>query len=189
MIVSAFATVFSRPDTFFVFRLCLPLLCTLTCSSASFDSFSYALSQAAIEAALAAKEKWARLDYESRAAITLKLAGKRRRCKNFCFDFWPFSFSCSLCFSSFRFCSLSTDLISGPLRANVLAATILGQSKNFFQAEVHDSSDPDGTSNTKKKEKKTASTHLEYTRAYTHTLPSPLALLSLPISLSFACTF
>ena len=37
--------------------------------------YSPATTQAAIEAALAAKEKWARLDYESRAAITLKLAG------------------------------------------------------------------------------------------------------------------
>jgi 1-pyrroline-5-carboxylate dehydrogenase len=56
----------------------------------------------AIEAALAAKEKWAALAWEQRAAIFLKAA----------------------------------ELIAGPYRAEVNAATMLGQSKNVFQAEI-----------------------------------------------------
>lgn len=56
----------------------------------------------AITAALAAKDKWANLSWEHRAAIFLKAA----------------------------------DLISGPYRAKLNAATMLGQSKNVFQAEI-----------------------------------------------------
>jgi 1-pyrroline-5-carboxylate dehydrogenase len=56
----------------------------------------------AITAALAAKEKWAALSWEHRAAIFLKAA----------------------------------DLIAGPYRAKLNAATMLGQSKNAFQAEI-----------------------------------------------------
>ncbi len=56
----------------------------------------------AIEAALAAKEQWANLDWNQRAAIFLKAA----------------------------------DLLAGPFRAKMNAATMLGQSKNVFQAEI-----------------------------------------------------
>ncbi len=56
----------------------------------------------AIEAALKAREKWASMAWEQRAAIFLRAA----------------------------------DLISGPYRAKINAATMLGQSKNIFQAEI-----------------------------------------------------
>ncbi|HQQ94196.1 MAG TPA: L-glutamate gamma-semialdehyde dehydrogenase [Bacteroidia bacterium] len=58
--------------------------------------------QQAIDAALAAKQNWADLNWEQRAAIFLKAA----------------------------------DLIAGPYRAKLNAATMLGQSKNAFQAEI-----------------------------------------------------
>ncbi|MFN7313486.1 MAG: L-glutamate gamma-semialdehyde dehydrogenase [Bacteroidota bacterium] len=58
--------------------------------------------QQAIDAALAAKEKWENLPWEQRAAIFLKAA----------------------------------DLIAGPYRAKLNAATMLGQSKNAYQAEI-----------------------------------------------------
>lgn len=56
----------------------------------------------AIEAALAAKEKWENLPWEERAAIFLRAA----------------------------------DLLCGPYRAKMNAATMLGQSKNVFQSEI-----------------------------------------------------
>jgi 1-pyrroline-5-carboxylate dehydrogenase len=56
----------------------------------------------AIDAALAAKEKWAAMPWEHRAAIFLKAA----------------------------------DLFAGPYRAKINAATMLGQSKNAYQAEI-----------------------------------------------------
>ncbi|AEI47905.1 L-glutamate gamma-semialdehyde dehydrogenase [Runella slithyformis] len=56
----------------------------------------------AIEAALAARQKWADLSWEHRAAIFLKAA----------------------------------DLLAGPYRAEINAATMLGQSKNAYQAEI-----------------------------------------------------
>jgi 1-pyrroline-5-carboxylate dehydrogenase len=56
----------------------------------------------AIEAALAARQQWANLDWNQRAAIFLKAA----------------------------------DLLAGPFRAKMNAATMLGQSKNVFQAEI-----------------------------------------------------
>ena len=56
----------------------------------------------AIDAALAAKEKWADLSWEQRASIFLRAA----------------------------------ELIAGPYRAKLNAATMLGQSKNAFQAEI-----------------------------------------------------
>ena len=56
----------------------------------------------AIDAALAAKELWAGLDWEHRASIFLKAA----------------------------------DLLAGPYRYKMLAATMLGQSKNAYQAEI-----------------------------------------------------
>lgn len=56
----------------------------------------------AIEAALAAKEQWANLPWEHRAAIFLKAA----------------------------------DLLAGPFRAKINAATMLGQSKSAYQAEI-----------------------------------------------------
>jgi 1-pyrroline-5-carboxylate dehydrogenase len=56
----------------------------------------------AIDAALAAKEKWAALSWEHRASIFLRAA----------------------------------ELIAGPYRAKLNAATMLGQSKNAFQAEI-----------------------------------------------------
>ena len=56
----------------------------------------------AIEAALGAKEAWAKLGWQHRAAIFLKAA----------------------------------DLIAGPYRSKINAATMLGQSKNAFQAEI-----------------------------------------------------
>ncbi|MBN8702172.1 MAG: L-glutamate gamma-semialdehyde dehydrogenase [Bacteroidetes bacterium] len=56
----------------------------------------------AIQAALAAKEKWQNLSWENRATIFLKAA----------------------------------ELIAGPYRAKLNAATMLGQSKNAFQAEI-----------------------------------------------------
>jgi len=58
--------------------------------------------QQAIDAALAAKEKWENLAWEQRASIFLKIA----------------------------------DLISGPYRYKLNAATMLGQSKNAYQAEI-----------------------------------------------------
>ena len=57
---------------------------------------------AAIDAALEAREKWQALSWDSRAAIFLKAA----------------------------------DLISGPYRAKINAASMLGQSKNVYQAEI-----------------------------------------------------
>ncbi len=56
----------------------------------------------AIEAALAAKDKWSALSWEHRASIFLKAA----------------------------------DLLAGPYRAEMNAATMLGQSKNAYQAEI-----------------------------------------------------
>lgn len=56
----------------------------------------------AISAALAARERWAKLPWEQRAAIFLKAA----------------------------------DLLAGPFRARMNAATMLAQSKNAFQAEI-----------------------------------------------------
>ncbi|MFN0031366.1 MAG: L-glutamate gamma-semialdehyde dehydrogenase [Flavobacteriales bacterium] len=56
----------------------------------------------AIDAAIAAKERWAALPWEQRAAIFLKAA----------------------------------DLLAGPFRMKMNAATMLAQSKNAFQAEI-----------------------------------------------------
>jgi 1-pyrroline-5-carboxylate dehydrogenase len=56
----------------------------------------------AIDAALAARDKWAALSWQHRASIFLKAA----------------------------------DLIAGPYRAKINAATMLGQSKTIFQAEI-----------------------------------------------------
>ena len=56
----------------------------------------------AIDAALEAREKWANLEWEQRAAVFLKAA----------------------------------ELIAGPYRYKINAATMLGQSKNIFQAEI-----------------------------------------------------
>ncbi len=56
----------------------------------------------AIDAALAARELWSNLPWESRAAIFLKAA----------------------------------DLLAGPFRFEMNAATMLGQSKNAYQAEI-----------------------------------------------------
>jgi 1-pyrroline-5-carboxylate dehydrogenase len=56
----------------------------------------------AIDAALKAREAWASLPWEQRAAVFLKAA----------------------------------DLLSGPYRLKINAATMLGQSKNIFQAEI-----------------------------------------------------
>ncbi len=56
----------------------------------------------AINAAMAAKEKWANLSWEHRASVFLKAA----------------------------------DLISGPYRSKLNAATMLAQSKNPFQSEI-----------------------------------------------------
>jgi len=58
--------------------------------------------EAAIEAALDAKEAWANLPWEDRAAIFLRAA----------------------------------DLLAGPFRQRMNAATMLAQSKNIFQAEI-----------------------------------------------------
>lgn len=58
--------------------------------------------QDAIDAALAAKESWASLPWEDRAAIFLRAA----------------------------------ELLAGPFRARMNAATMLAQSKNVFQAEI-----------------------------------------------------
>lgn len=58
--------------------------------------------QQAIDAALAARQKWANMSWEMRASIFLKAA----------------------------------ELIAGPYRAKLNAATMLGQSKNAFQAEI-----------------------------------------------------
>ncbi|MCM4154807.1 L-glutamate gamma-semialdehyde dehydrogenase [Gramella sp. AN32] len=56
----------------------------------------------AIATALEAREKWANLDWEQRAAVFLKAA----------------------------------DLIGGKYRAKINAATMIGQSKNIYQAEI-----------------------------------------------------
>ncbi len=56
----------------------------------------------AIETALEARKKWAKLEWEQRAAVFLKAA----------------------------------DLISGPYRQKMNAATMIGQSKTIFQAEI-----------------------------------------------------
>lgn len=58
--------------------------------------------KAAIDAALAAREKWAAMEWEQRASIFLKAA----------------------------------DLLAGPYRYKMNAATMLGQSKNAYQAEI-----------------------------------------------------
>lgn len=56
----------------------------------------------AIETAMEARKKWAKLEWEQRAAVFLKAA----------------------------------DLISGPYRQKLNAATMIGQGKNIFQAEI-----------------------------------------------------
>lgn len=56
----------------------------------------------AIQSALDAREKWANLEWEQRAAVFLKAA----------------------------------ELIAGPYRYKINAATMIGQSKNIFQAEI-----------------------------------------------------
>ncbi len=56
----------------------------------------------AIKVALEAREKWANLEWEQRAAVFLKAA----------------------------------ELIAGPYRYKINAATMIGQSKNIFQAEI-----------------------------------------------------
>jgi 1-pyrroline-5-carboxylate dehydrogenase len=56
----------------------------------------------AIQSALEAREKWANLEWEQRAAVFLKAA----------------------------------ELIAGPYRYKINAATMIGQSKNIFQAEI-----------------------------------------------------
>ncbi|UZH55909.1 L-glutamate gamma-semialdehyde dehydrogenase [Salinimicrobium tongyeongense] len=56
----------------------------------------------AIKSALEAREKWANLEWEQRAAVFLKAA----------------------------------ELIAGPYRYKINAATMIGQSKNIFQAEI-----------------------------------------------------
>ena len=56
----------------------------------------------AIQTALEAREKWANLEWEQRAAVFLKAA----------------------------------ELIAGPYRYKINAATMIGQSKNIFQAEI-----------------------------------------------------
>jgi 1-pyrroline-5-carboxylate dehydrogenase len=58
--------------------------------------------ETAIEEALKAREKWAKLPWEQRAAVFLKAA----------------------------------DLIAGPYRQRLNAATMIGQSKNIYQAEI-----------------------------------------------------
>ena len=58
--------------------------------------------ESAIKAALAAREKWASLDWEHRASIFLKAA----------------------------------ELLAGPYRALINAATMVGQSKSIYQAEI-----------------------------------------------------
>jgi 1-pyrroline-5-carboxylate dehydrogenase len=58
--------------------------------------------QMAIDAALAARDKWAAMSWQHRSAIFLKAA----------------------------------DLLAGPYRQKIPAATMLGQSKNAFQAEI-----------------------------------------------------
>lgn len=68
----------------------------------NFHKSSKAHVQQAIDAALAAKEKWETLGWEHRASIFLKAA----------------------------------ELIAGPYRAKLNAATMLGQSKNAYQAEI-----------------------------------------------------
>lgn len=71
----------------------------------SLGHFNYGTAQHvkdAINAALAAKEKWAALPWEHRAAIFLKAA----------------------------------DLIAGPYRYEVNAATMIAQSKNAYQSEI-----------------------------------------------------
>lgn len=71
----------------------------------SLGHFNYGTSQHvkdAIDAALAAKDKWAALPWEHRAAIFLKAA----------------------------------DLIAGPYRYEVNAATMIAQSKNAYQSEI-----------------------------------------------------
>lgn len=60
------------------------------------------LAQEAIDTALAARDKWAAMPWEQRAAIFLRAA----------------------------------ELIAGPYRAKINAATMLAQSKNIFQAEI-----------------------------------------------------
>ncbi len=61
--------------------------------------------QQAIDAALAARERWTALSWEHRASIFIKAA----------------------------------ELIAGPYRAKLNAATMLGQSKNAYQAEIDSS--------------------------------------------------
>ncbi|WP_158167656.1 L-glutamate gamma-semialdehyde dehydrogenase [Mycolicibacterium smegmatis] len=62
----------------------------------------HADASAAIEAAIAAKQDWAALPFDQRAAVFLRAA----------------------------------DLLSGPWREKIAAATMLGQSKSAYQAEI-----------------------------------------------------
>lgn len=68
----------------------------------NFNKSSKEHVQQAIDAALAAREKWVNLSWEHRASIFLKAA----------------------------------ELIAGPYRAKLNAATMLGQSKSAYQAEI-----------------------------------------------------
>ncbi len=72
------------------------------CVLASYHKLGRAGVGAAIEAALAAKHDWERLQWQDRAAIFLRAA----------------------------------ELLAGPFRDTLNAATMLGQSKNAFQAEI-----------------------------------------------------
>ncbi len=63
---------------------------------------SHADATAAIEAAMAAKEDWAAMPFDERAAVFLRAA----------------------------------DLLAGPWREKIAAATMLGQSKSAYQAEI-----------------------------------------------------
>ncbi len=68
----------------------------------SLTNAEHADATAAIDAALAAKEQWAAMPFDERAAVFLRAA----------------------------------DLLSGPWREKIAAATMLGQSKSAYQAEI-----------------------------------------------------
>ncbi|WP_018598948.1 L-glutamate gamma-semialdehyde dehydrogenase [Mycobacterium sp. 155] len=68
----------------------------------TFTNAEHADATAAIEAAMAAKNDWAALPFDERAAVFLRAA----------------------------------DLLSGPWREKIAAATMLGQSKSAYQAEI-----------------------------------------------------
>lgn len=94
----------------------------------TFPTSTPELAGEAIEHALAAQSQWEALPFAERAAVFLKVSRL----------FFPFfsSFFSSCDLRIYSHYSQAADLISGKYRAKICAATMLGQGKNVWQAEI-----------------------------------------------------